>query len=319
MKLVQKKIVYRIASITNCDSDLQELLGKAIQATQVNERQQELNEYEKTFRTINQKWSYRGITMCEMVLIDPGASQPLAVYDESKGVYTIDAISTNELSQERLKRNSDFVNSMLYFGVKGDEVVIMPSQAINVRALENYLTWLLGEKLDLISNESKFALNKNIPRAVEEQIRSSPVRSIEIGSVLSGASDDDSEEFVSSESFSINAKSLLRVLGAKLKDELPFSISDDSNIRAKIVISYFRKTNDAGQNFMNHLGTTLRNLDDADVCVTLKNNVKISGEELNLQKVVKISKTDRGLLVNDDISEAMVTWLLDLNEQRETS
>ena len=70
---------------------------------------------------------------------------------------------------------------------------------------------------------------------------------------------------------------------------------------------------------MNHLGTTLRNLDDADVCVTLKNNVKISGEELNLQKVVKISKTDRGLLVNDDISEAMVTWLLDLNEQRETS
>ncbi len=319
MKLVQKKIVYRIASITNCDSDLQELLGKAIQATQVNERQQELNEYEKTFRTINQKWSYRGITMCEMVLIDPGASQPLAVYDESKGVYTIDAISTNELSQERLKRNSDFVNSMLYFGVKGNEVVIMPSQAINVRALENYLTWLLGEKLNLISNESKFALNKNIPRAVEEQIRSSPVRSIEIGSVLSGASDDDSEEFVSSESFSINAKSLLRVLGAKLKDELPFSISDDSNIRAKIVISYFRKTNDAGQNFMNHLGTTLRNLDDADVCVTLKNNVKISGEELNLQKVVKISKTDRGLLINDDISEAMVTWLLDLNEQRETS
>ena len=319
MKLVQKKIVYRIASITNCDSDLQELLGKAIQATQVNERQQELNEYEKTFRTINQKWSYRGITMCEMVLIDPGASQPLAVYDESKGVYTIDAISTNELSQERLKRNSDFVNSMLYFGVKGNEIVIMPSQAINVRALENYLTWLLGEKLNLISNESKFALNKNIPRAVEEQIRSSPVRSIEIGSVLSGASDDDSEEFVSSESFSINAKSLLRVLGAKLKDELPFSISDDSNIRAKIVISYFRKTNDAGQNFMNHLGTTLRNLDDADVCVTLKNNVKISGEELNLQKVVKISKTDRGLLINDDISEAMVTWLLDLNEQRETS
>lgn len=319
MKLVQKKIVYRIASITNCDSDLQELLRKAIQATQVNERQQELNEYEKTFRTINQKWSYRGITMCEMVLIDPGASQPLAVYDESKGVYTIDSISTNELSQDRLKRNSDFVNSMLYFGIKGNEVVIMPSQAINVRALENYLTWLLGEKLNLISNESKFALNKNIPRAVEEQIRSSPVRSIEIGSVLSGASDDGSEEFVSSESFSINAKSLLRVLGAKLKDELPFSISDDSNIRAKIVISYFRKTNDAGQNFMNHLGTTLRNLDDADVCVTLKNNVKISGEELNLQKVVKISKTDRGLLINDDISEAMVTWLLELNEQRETS
>ena len=53
---------------------------------------------------------------------------------------------------------------MLYFGVKGNEVVVMPSQAINVRALETYLSWFLGDRLKLISNDSNFILNKNIPK-----------------------------------------------------------------------------------------------------------------------------------------------------------
>lgn len=318
MKLIQKKIVYRSASITNCESSLQQLLEKALKITQVNGRQQELNEYERTFRTINRKWSYRGIVICEMVLIDPGASQPLAVYDESKGLYTIDAISTKELTQEKLKKNSDFVNSILYFGVKGNEVVVMPSQAINVRALENYLAWFLGDRLSLISDKSNFFLSKNIPRGVERQIISSPVKSIEIGSAIYNA-DDVSDKFVSSESCSVNPKLLLRALGGVLKDNVLSSISDESNIRAKIVISYFRRTDDAGRRFMSRLSTALRNVDDADVCVTLKNNMKIYGKELSLQKFVKIGRTDRGLLVNDDISEAMVSWLLELNEQRETS
>lgn len=78
--------------------------------------------------------------MCEMVLIDPGANQPVAIYNPLEGLYTINTISTQELNQENLRENSDFINSMLYFGVKKNEVVIMPSQAINIRALENHLS-----------------------------------------------------------------------------------------------------------------------------------------------------------------------------------
>lgn len=326
MKSVQKNIVYRSATITNCESTLQQLIESSLQKTKVSERLQQLNEYEKTFRTINRSWSYRGIVVCEMVLIDPGASQPVAVYDDSKEFYTIDAVSTKELNKERLKENSDFVNSMLYFGVKGNEVVVMPSQAINVRALETYLSWFLGDRLKLISNDSNFILNKNIPKKIEDKIKSSPVKSIAIGTFLStidgkNSNNENSEEFISEQEIHFSTKHLLQALGNTFhfEDKLPFSISDESNIRAKIVISYYRKTNEAGQKFLNHIGTTLRNLDDADVCVKLKNNTEISGEELSLHKIVKIGKTDRGLLISNDISEAMVSWLIELNEERETS
>ena len=317
MKPVQKKIVYRSASITNCESNLQELIETALQKTQVNDRQQELNKYEKTFRSINRGWPYRGMLMCEMVLIDPGANQPVAIYNPLEGLYAINTISTQELNQENLRENSDFINSMLYFGVKKNEVVIMPSQAINIRALENHLSWLLGEKLSIIPNDSILSLNKQIPRTIEEKIKSSPVKTIEIGSPIPSLG-DSSEKYTSNQSINVS-RAMMRKLLDLLKDDVLSPLSDESNIRARVIITYARKTDNAGQIFMDHLAKNLRNLDDEDVTVTLKNNVKITGDALNLQKFIRINRTERGLLATDEISEAMVAWLLALNEKRETS
>ncbi len=268
MKPVQKNIVYRSASITNCESNLQELIETALQKTQVNDRQQELNKYEKTFRSINRGWPYRGMLMCEMVLIDPGANQPVAIYNPLEGLYTINTISTQELNQENLRENSDFINSMLYFGVKKNEVVIMPSQAINIRALENHLSWLLSEKLSIIPNDSILSLNKQIPRTIEEKIKSSPVKTIEIGSPIS-SSGDSSEKYTSNQSINVS-RAMMRKLLDLLKDDALSPLSDESNIRARVIITYTRKTDNAGQIFMDHLAKNLRNLDDGDVTVTLK-------------------------------------------------
>lgn len=111
----------------------------------------------------------------------------------------------------------------------------------------------------------------------------------------------------------------MRKLLDLLKDDALSPLSDESNIRARVIITYTRKTDNAGQIFMDHLAKNLRNLDDGDVTVTLKNNVKITGDDLNLQKFIRINRTERGLLATDEISEAMVAWLLTLNEKRETS
>lgn len=112
---------------------------------------------------------------------------------------------------------------------------------------------------------------------------------------------------------------MMRKLLDLLKDDALSPLSDESNIRARVIITYARKTDNAGQIFMDHLAKNLRNLDDEDVTVTLKNNVKITGDALNLQKFIRINRTERGLLATDEISEAMVAWLLALNEKRETS
>ena len=160
IKTVTKKVYYRECQFVNCQQTLQKLLDDALSQSTAEDRQEKLNEDEALFRLINQHTKFRGMTFCQLLLVDPGASQPVMIYDKSEGGYKIDGVKTTELSREELKKNSDFVNSMLYFGVKKNELVIMPSQALSVKALESYLLWLLGEKLKLIPDDVSLELSR---------------------------------------------------------------------------------------------------------------------------------------------------------------
>lgn len=322
MKSVQKSIYYRQSEITNCKSSLQDLLEEALSETRSEDRKHVLNEGEDTFCLINVFRRYRGfLTVCQMVMIDPGASQPVAIYDPEKDCYVVDSVSTNELDKNRFRDNSDFINAMLYFGVSGNEVVVMPSMAIGVRLLESHLSWLLGDKMGLIAKDSILSLNKLMPRSIEEQIRDNSVKSIEIGSLV-GFPEVSCDEFIERDSVSIGniGMKILRIILAQAgQDKLLDEITDESRIKAKLKISYDRKTDDVGQKVLNQLGANFRHIDDADVSLTLRNNLKISGDRLDLRKVIKINKTERGLYVNEDIYSAMSEWLVELNKNQETS
>lgn len=322
MKSVQKTIYYRQSEITNCKSSLQDLLEQALKETRSDERKHVLNDGEGTFCLINVFKRYRGaLTVCQMVMIDPGASQPVAIYDREKDCYVVDSVSTDELDKNRFRDNSDFINAMLYFGVLGNEVVVMPSKAIGVRLLESHLSWLLGDKMGLIAEDSILRLNKLIPRSIEEQIRDNSVKSIDIGSLVSSP-EVSCDEFIERDSVSVGnlgMKILRLILAQAGQDKLLDGITDESRIKAKLRISYNRKTDDVGQKVLDQLGANFRHMDDADVSLTLKNNLKISGDKLDLRKTIKVNKTERGLYVDEDIYSAMLEWLVDLNKNQETS
>lgn len=316
--VVSKKIYYREATFSASDRTLQQLLDEALTKTEAKDRQERLNEYEKTFRFLNKYESYRGVTFCQMLLVAPGANQPVLVYDESSNGFPLDAVSTSELTKEELKKNSDFVNSMLYFGVKDNELVVMPSQAITVRALESHLTWLLGKCLQILSNDTTFVLKKRQPRRLEELIRQYPVKSIEIGSPVVGACGQNAkDEFVAGESFSIGLAAVKNIAGEAFRDSWLSSITDEANLTARIVISYRRTTDDSGRELLSRLSLNLRNVEDADVKVVLKDYGEVKGEELNLSTTIKVGKTSRGLYVDGDIYNGMVTWLLALKKEKE--
>lgn len=317
-KSIVKKVYYRKCVITECSETLQALVKKALSLTEASDRQEKLNEEEEVFRLINQHSSCRGMTCCQMLLVDPGASQPVMVYDNIEGGYKIDAVKTTELSNEELRRNSDFVNSMLYFGVKENELVIMPSQALTIRALEAYLVWLLGEKLKLISDESRLALLKSSSSRAEELIMVDPVKSIEIGSAivkLDSASHNDT--YIAKDQFNVGVDALKAMAGKYFSENWLKNITDEANLKARIIISYSRSTDECGRDLLNKLGTTLRNLDEADVKVTLQNGAVISGDDLNLSTKFLISKTERGLYVTSELYSQMANWLILLHHDKE--
>ena len=313
---VSKKICYREAVFSNCEKTLQQLIDQALTDTEARNRQEKLNENEETFRFLNKHEKYRGVTFCQMLQVDPGANQPVLIYGANNDIFKLDAVSTSELTKEELKKNSDFVNSMLYFGVKDNEVIVMPSQALPARSLESHLMWLLGNKLSILPNDAGFILRKRQSKKLEELLQNHPVKSIEIGSALVGEEPSARDLFSSGESFNIGLAAVKDMIGAAFQDSWLNGVTEEANLTARIVISYRRSTDDAGRQLMNRLGQTLRNLEDADVKLTLKDYGEIKGEELSLSKMIKIEKTERGLYVDGDIYSGMVSWLIDLQKEK---
>lgn len=314
-----KRLGYREAVFSSGDKTLQSMLEEVLSHTTVADRQESLNQYEKTFRLINSHRLYSDMLFCQMLLVDPGANQPVLIYEEGKEGFQIDAVSTKELTQEKLKQNSDFVNSMLYFGVKGNEVVVMASQAITVRALEVHLAWLLRNHPDVLPADVSFALVKHPPCRLEEVIQQHPVRSVEIGSpIVAGEKIDDGDKYISSDTVNLGLNTLRTLLGGRQASWLD-GITDESNLSARIVIAYSRSTDEVGRDVMNKLGTTLRNLDDADVRLSLDGLGVMTGDDLNLSKGIKVEKTERGLFVETDIYMEMINWLIELRQEKEIS
>ena len=312
---VSKKIYYRKAQIKETELTLQEMLEKAMSLVNIRERRESINMDEPIFRLINHHRSYRGMFIAQIVLIDPGASQPVVIYDdEGKEEYSITAINPSELnSQEFRKKKRDFVNSMLYFGVKGNNVVVMPSQALNIRALECHLEWLLAERCNLVTEKSAFALLKEFSKEVSKLIESYPVKSIEIGTPISFNNKPVKEDIYVDD---LGISVLRSILGPVFHDMVPEDVLD-SNLQAKVVISYKRKTNETGRKVLNYLGNNFRNFDDSDVKVKLQEIGDLSHDKLNLHKVIKLTKNERGLYDSTEIASQMINWLNALAETEE--
>lgn len=332
---VRKKIYYRMATFEGVDASitLQSLLKKILESG-VGSRQQQLNPDEKTFRAINQHAECQGMTCCQVIQVDPNAYQPVMIYDSgTPEEYRIDAVSTTELGREDLKSHSDFVNSMLYFGVKGNEVVVMPSSALTMLSLERYLGWLLFDK-KLIPEDAKFALIKTFTPNVDELIRQHPVRSVQIGAPILNESSsfvNEGEKKGESSKDNVTVKDGVSVnvdsLGAKIlkillregnsQDSWVNDLSDQSNLQAKLVISYSRKTDPAGRKLMNVIGSSLRNIDDSELILTLDGCGVLRGEQLNLSKTIDVEKTTRGLYATGNLYRDMVAWLIEIHEKKE--
>lgn len=313
-KYVYKKIYYREAYINDCQRTLQDLLSEALKSTTPNDRQEKLNEDEKTFRLINKHEKYRGTTFCQMLLVDPGASQAVLTSNTQADSYAIEGLSTKDL----YKNNSDFVNSILYFGVKNNEIVIMPTHALNARAVESHLSWLLGSKTSLLPEESILSLNRTLPSEFDELIKAHPITCLEIGSPLSNREPSSDDVYNESNTFNVGISAIKAAMGKYFNSSWLKNIDQSSNISAKVVISYKRSTNEAGRKLMDTLGRTFRNIDDADIHVHLKDVGEIKQDKINESKKIKIGKTKQGLFVNTDIYQEINNWLIELNTKRES-
>lgn len=249
-KTKSKTLNYRKAEITDESKTLHSLLVEAMRRLpKPEDRSEELGK-EEVYRLINQFKHTEQLFFGQFVLYEKDASQPILSRNVAgnSSYYPLKYLSMKDVPKEFSGRGADFVNSILYFAVYGNHVILAPSQQVTIGAFEKYLSWLLGVQSGVLKVASSFSLqNKIFKRKMDEL--PSPIVSMEVGGALNLTGDSEDSTVAQSSSkgaLTIQSTSQFQV-GIQVLKSLIKSLGEDSsrwssllegeNVSAKIVVT----------------------------------------------------------------------------------
>lgn len=334
----RKSIHYKLASITDQSLTLQELLTIALSEDQethtASKRMEQINpDDEAASRLINRfKLKHQGMLFGQLVRFEAGRSQVLMTLDLDAESYSVDTITSdsvlndNQDEKERDRRRREFIDSILYFGVLDNHLVVMQSQALTTRELEAHLAWLLAERLELLGRGSVFMLIDKITEEVRERVVKTPVKSVNIGTPVE-TKDEQTETKATPEIPSARgvkyipsgqgADILAAALGKDWFNELKLEDSlDEANLQVQLKVTYLRKTSETGQKMLDDIASTLRHIDSDDVSVDFHGGGKLVGNEIRLNGHINVMTTN-GIVDENDLFHQMHNWLVGRIEDHE--
>ncbi|CAG9411045.1 TPA: hypothetical protein ACS73E_003742 [Providencia alcalifaciens] len=319
-----KRILYKEVLIPGQSSSLQQLLSDVLSKHQKAENRKELvnPNNDDLFRLINKSETFEGMLFCQLVSFEPGHSQRYIQLKNDAESYEIRSVTSAELAKltdeqaDEIKKEqnqviSEFIDSILYFGVFGNSIVIMQSRSLTTRELEIHLRWLLGTLTQNITNGGVLLIRDKPKEEIIEKVMSRPIKSVSVGAPIEAVSNLDSgkQKYLPSGSGADVIKAMLAekwdsfIKGIKLTDCL-----DDANLEVKLVFTYKRKTTENGERVLRQIVDSTRHYPDEDVTVEMVGGTKLSGEDIRLWHTIKLI-TYNSLIDEHDLYAQMHDWL----------
>lgn len=335
-----KTIHYKAATISGL-LVLQDLLkttiGPKSKYLKPKSRQQKINPDSESVVFINRFEDYNGITFGQLVTLEAGRVQKVITVDDDADYYSIDAMTSDKISvgdedaeQTRAaeKKRREFLESVLYFGVLGNHVVVMQSAALRTNNLEAHLAWLLTVHSKTLPSGSMLVLSDKAAEETYERLKRSPVKSVKIGAPLTSEQIVDPSDAVpdalvasiptieSTEATRVRvvprgagADILMAALKEGFFDKLNLDEAlDDANIQVALEVTYNRKTSKAGHRVLDSIATSLRHLPETDLRIELEGGGTITGEQLRLSGRISV-EYNNGLVNEALLFHAMHQWL----------
>lgn len=339
-----KAIHYKNVVISG-GANLQALLLNAIgpkgTVSKPSQRQQKANEEDTVVIFVNKVNEYNGMTIGQLVYLETGKHQQYITVDDDADYYSIDAMSSELIpeadaataaiaddapEQSRIKKRKEFVESILYFGVVDNHIVIIQSAALSSRQLEAHLAWLLGTCTNYLGKSANLVLQDKPAESVFRKMEQTPAKSISVGAPLttdvypststpsSSAPAIDVEPGLHANKVRFQpagpAASLIRAIAPGLFEKLNLEESlDEANIHVSLEITYNRKTTKTGQSVIDQIATSLRHSPASDVVINLQGGGKITGDELKLSGNIRLEFLASGLINEAVLFHEMHKWL----------
>lgn len=259
--------------------------------------------------------SAHGMVFCQMILFEPGKHH--AALDMAKGKDSLDLIEIAPKVEDK-KAQAEFLESILYFGVKGNHVILLQSQALRSRDLENYLNRLLVNAEAVDARDDSLSFQRGVALATKEKIAQSVPSKIRIGTPLFSSRSKVEE----GQGDTAAGKTRVKLAGGLMPwlnkltgnslDEVALDNSiDPESIRVYVELSYRRKSDEQAAKVMEDLTHSLRHLHEDDVSITLPKTGVIKGDKLYVSTPLSVQARN-GNLVEADLYKRMSEWLMTL-------
>ncbi|MBZ7597348.1 hypothetical protein FML05_24390, partial [Klebsiella variicola] len=208
MKESRSKVIqYKRAVIPNCSATLQQIIESIISedgaAHKVSTRREQINPSDSNsgFRMINRSSTFKTVLFGQLILFEQGKSQTLMTIADDVNYYDINAITSKQIKlaeddgiseTDKQKITREFVDSILYFGIRDNHVMVVQSSSLRTKDIESHLNWLIHSFGDIFSDDNFLVLQDKPTEETIRKMHESPVKKINLGSVpIKNATSDD--------------------------------------------------------------------------------------------------------------------------------
>lgn len=313
-----RKLQYRKAIFLKSKSDLEKLLSAALRSfALVSDRQQRLSEND--FRLINGHTRQMRMEFGDFINYELGTNKLLVKIDASVPELKIRQIAPPAGEAG----HNEFLDSILYYGIHGNHVVLMQSQVWQSRNFENYLNWLLQTAGVLDSND-RVELSDTPPPDIRKKAEKADVKTITLRAPVMDLAErvpaQDAKGKVQERVFvpeeKIGSDVIRSILGDDEFKKLHLERAADGNLKIELKITFDRNTTRDGQTALNNLARVFRHADFAadDFYLDVPGIGKISGDKLKLAEPIRV-ETVNGQVNPSDVFPKMQAWLMSLVER----
>jgi len=313
-----KTLHYRRAQFLTPTRTLEDLLSAALRVNSLVANRIETVTAAGDCRLINHTTNHRGLLCGNLITYEHGTNKLFLTVDSSQTAFPVAQMAPPELPN---KKRTEFLDSILYFGVKGNHVILMQSSGLKGKQLEVYLNWFLSA-CGVLGTRNHLELVDHPPRMTTNQLASRPVKKVSYVSAMAQETAPDtppnSTEVKKEKKLRLTpvgrAVDILKAaLGLNEFERLKLDDALDGNLQVSLEVTYKRTTTQEGQKVINDIARALRNVDGDDISVQVPGLGTLKGNDLKLSKPIVIA-CHNGHINMPELFDEMHTWLLGLAE-----
>lgn len=291
-----KKLVYKIATGASPGSTLQkDLIAALALKPKAKSRLEKLGPHGDEARLINETRNHSSMLCGSLHRFTSGAAQVIISIDDEAKEWAIEQMVPPPTDKAK---HREFVEGLLFFGIWKNHVILLQSMACRANQLEDYLNWLFNPPTDAAPRSEPrepIMLNDLVP----EKIRREPFTHVERITLSTGLESKVVEQpktiktstevkaikFKPTSEVWNGLKAIFKDLGSEIMDEIPLDLAlekDDVHVRLELYCS--KKSMDTAGSVLNHLATSLRNVEESAYKIKFSDGRELKGEELKVSK-----------------------------------